>query len=163
MIFDFGTFSIDVDVEQTREYYRESARTLTEGCDCILCQNFLAAYESLDVNIRQFFDSLGVDICKAGDMTTMHGDKERNILYYQGLCHICGKIVDGGIERSYEEPFSMKWQQTPECEIMPAFKVFFTTKRACVEKIFPKTALQLEVDMEVPWVMGGNFADVLQW
>lgn len=158
MIFDFGTFSIDVDVEKTRKYYAESNRTLTEGCDCILCRNFLAAYESLDASIRNFFDSLGVDIRKAGDMTTMHGDKERNILYYQGICHICGRIVDGGVEKSYEK---WHWEQTPEREVMPNLKVFFKTDCALVEQSFPRPVLQLEVDMEVPWVMGGNFEDVL--
>jgi len=148
VIFDFGSFSIDVDVEQTRKYYTESPRTLTEGCDCILCRNFLAAYDSLDHEIHRFFDSLGVDIRKAGDMTTMHGDRERNILYYQGLCHVCGRIVDGC---------------SKECEYLPAFKVFFTTKCALVERSFPSPVLQMEVDMEVPWVMGGNFTDVLKW
>lgn len=148
MIFDFGTFSVDVDAEKTRKYYTESPRTLTEGCDCILCRNFLAAYDSLDPEIHRFFDSLGVDIRKAADMTTMHGDQERNILYYQGLCHVCGRIVDGCSE---------------EYEYLPTFKVFFTTKCALVEKSFPYPVLQMEVDMKVPWVMGGNFTDVLKW
>lgn len=160
MIFDFGTFSIDVDAEQTRKYYTESDRTLTEGCDCILCRNFLAAYDSVNADVRQFFDDLGVDICKAPDMTTMHGDKERNILHYQGICHICGSIVDGGVEKRHE---NWQWEQTPEHEVMPALKVFFTTHCALVEKSFPRPVLQLEVDMEVPWVMGGNFADILNW
>ena len=67
MLFRFGNFSIDVDVERTRKYYAESSRTLTEGCDCILCQNFRAAYESLDTEIKRFFDNLGVDILKAAE------------------------------------------------------------------------------------------------
>ena len=93
-------------------------------------------------------------------MTTMHGDKERNILYYQGFYHICGTIVDGGEEKCHEK---YRWQQTAEYEIFPAFKVFFTTRSALIEGTFPKPVLQLEVDMEVPWVMGGNFAEALNW
>ena len=107
MVFDFGPFSIDVDVERTRKYYAESSRMLTEGCDCILCRNFLAAYDSLDIEIRQFFDNLGVDIRKAADMTTMHGDAEKNILYYQGFCHLCGKIEEGAIRKQYEQPYPL--------------------------------------------------------
>ena len=159
-MFHFQSFSVDVDVEKTRKYYEESRRMLTEGCDCILCRNFLAACGILDGDIRQFFDSLGVDIRKAPDMTTMHGDKERNILYYQGFYHICGTILDGGEEKCHEK---YRWQQTAEYEIFPAFKVFFTTRSALIEGTFPKPVLQLEVDMEVPWVMGGNFAEALNW
>lgn len=163
MIFDFGAFSIDVDVEKTAKYYRETERTLTEGCDCILCRNFLAAYDCLDTNIRQFFDSLGVDICKAADMTTMHGDAGRNILYYDGFCHLCGRIVDGGVEEKQNSPRPTVWHRTSECAVMPACTVHFTTKCALIEGTFPEPVLQMEVSMEAPWVMDGNFAQILGW
>ena len=163
MIFDFGAFSIDVDVEQTKKYYLETERTLTEGCDCVLCRNFMAAYDCLDANIRQFFDSLGVEICKAADMTTMHGDKERNIMHYEGWCHICGRIVDGGMEEKQDFPRPMVWHRTPEYALSPACTVQFTTKRALVEDTFPEPVLQMEVSMEIPWVMGGHFAEILGW
>jgi hypothetical protein len=151
LIFDFDTFSVDVDVEKTRKYYRESPRSLTEGCDCILCRNFLAAYHNLDAGISRFFDDLGVDLRKAPDMTSMHGDKERNILYYEGFCHLCGTILKGGTV------------QTPEYSVTPGCTVYFSTRTALVEKSFPAPALQIEVNIEIPWVMGGNFDDTLHW
>lgn len=157
MDFDFGAFAIDVDVERTRKYYRDISRTLTEGCGCILCQNFLAAYETLDPQIRQFFDSLGVNICKAADMTSMHGDQKRNILYYEGFCHLCGKISAGGME---DHKTLLK---TAEYPVAAGCTVAFSTRCALVEKSFPAPVLQLEVRLEVPWVMGGNFTDVLKW
>lgn len=157
MIFDFGAFTIDGDVEKTKKYYRETSRTLTEGCGCILCQNFLAAYETLDPQIRQFFDSMGVDVCKAADMTSMHGDEERNILYYEGFCHLCGEIVAGGMEEN--KTFS----RTPEYPVAAGCTVRFSTQCNLVEKSFPAPVLQMDVKLKVPWVVGGNFADVLNW
>ena len=163
MLFRFGNFSIDVDVERTRKYYAESSRTLTEGCDCILCQNFRAAYESLDTEIKRFFDNLGVDILKAADMTTMHADAERNILYYDGVCHLCGSMVDGSIEKHCDQPLRKAWHHTPQYVVNAACTVYFTTNYAMVEKSFPDPVLQMEVAIEIPWVLGGKFTDTLQW
>ena len=163
MLFQFENFAIDVDVEQTRKYYKETQRTLTEGCDCVLCKNFLAASKGLGPEIRDFFEHLGVDISKAPDMTTMHGDPERNILYYDGFYHLCGSVVDGAIRQEISQAPGSSFFCTPRYSVTSDCEVYFTTRHALVEKGFPDPVLEMEVSVEVPWVLGGKFTDALGW
>ena len=45
MIFEFGTFKVDVDVERTRRFYETVDDQL--GCECAGCRNFRKAYPLL--------------------------------------------------------------------------------------------------------------------
>ena len=63
MIFQFGEYKIDVDVEKTRQFY-DRAKTVSEGCQCDGCLNFERAVDKLPQNIRDFFSALGVDMKK---------------------------------------------------------------------------------------------------
>lgn len=153
MIFDFARFCIDVDVEQTRKYYAESTRTLTEGCDCIGCRNFVKAYQNLDPEIRNFFDSLGVDIRKAPDMSAMHGDAKTNTMYYMGWCHLCGTIISGESAWVPDSDRSCQWDAERAFAVTETCRVSFNNRCALVEDSFPRPVLQLEVDIQVPWVL----------
>ena len=63
MIFQFGEYKIDVDVEKTRQFY-DRAKTVSEECQCDGCLNFERAVDKLPQNIRDFFSALGVDMKK---------------------------------------------------------------------------------------------------
>lgn len=153
MIFHFGNFTIDVDVEQTRNYYRETSRTLTEGCDCMECRNFVKAYEGFDPRIRDFFESLGVDICKAPDMTAYHGDVEKNTLHYEGFCHLCGTILGGESAWVPGSDGRITWDEARAFAVTETCHVSFQERCYLLEADFPKPVIQMDVEICVPWVL----------
>lgn len=152
MIFHFGNFTIDVDVAQTRKYYRETSRTLTEGCDCLDCRNFVEAYEGFDPRIRDFFETLGVDICKAPDMSAMHGDGKTNTLYYLGFCHLCGTIAHGKSAWVSDTADSGHWDEGLAWAVTETCRVSFSDRCVLVDKAFPGPVIQMDVDIQVPWL-----------
>lgn len=87
MIFQFGEYKIDVDVEKTRQFY-DRAKTVSEECQCDGCLNFERAVDELSQNIRDFFSALGVDMKKICECY-VYCAKDENTLYYGGFCHIC--------------------------------------------------------------------------
>lgn len=80
MIFQFGEYKIDVDVEKTRQFY-DRAKTVSEGCQCDGCLNFERAVDKLPQNIRDFFSALGVDMKKICECY-VYCAKDENTLYY---------------------------------------------------------------------------------
>ena len=86
MIFQFGEYKIDVDVEKTRQFY-DRAKTVSEGCQCDGCLNFERAVDKLPQNIRDFFSALGVDMKKICECY-VYCAKDENTLYYGALPHL---------------------------------------------------------------------------
>lgn len=70
LIFQFGEYKIDVDVEKTRQFY-DRAKTVSEGCQCDGCLNFGRAVDKLPQNIRDFFSALGVDMKKSANVMSI--------------------------------------------------------------------------------------------
>ena len=60
MIFNFGSYTIDVDVEKTKKVYSE-LMTVSQNCNCDGCRNFEKYIGILPKAIISFFDTLGVD------------------------------------------------------------------------------------------------------
>lgn len=54
MIFQFGQFEIDVDVNRTREFYKKM-ENVSKGCNCTGCRNFEKAVDFLPGNVIVFF------------------------------------------------------------------------------------------------------------
>ena len=146
MVFKFGRFVVDIDVDKTKDFYEQSKQTLTEGCECIGCQNFVKASEKFSPEIHSFFSQLGVDICKAPDMSAMYGERERQILHYCGFYHLCGTIIDS-VDTHGADDLEMH-AVTPDCHIY-----FNDQWCALVEQGFPAPIIQMEVEIEVPWIL----------
>lgn len=153
MIFRFGGFTVDVDVEKTKQFYEASAQTLTEGCDCIACQNFVKASKNFPMDVRSFFAQLGVDVCKAPDMSAMYGEQERQVLHYWGFYHLCGSILAGDNPWVADSPESSHWDPEKAYEVAPGCRVGFTERCALTEDGFPAPVIQMEVEMEVAWLL----------
>ena len=60
MIFQLGRYTIDVDVEKTKDFYA-SAVASNEICSCPCCQYFPNAIMSCSTIIVDFLNNLGVD------------------------------------------------------------------------------------------------------
>lgn len=62
MVFTFGEYLADIDVEATRNYYRGKA---TENdCPCPGCVNFRKYADVCDEKIKRAFSELGIDSMK---------------------------------------------------------------------------------------------------
>lgn len=48
MVFEIGKYTLDIDVDKTREFYIR-AQKITEGCDCQGCRNYTKWAETLSV------------------------------------------------------------------------------------------------------------------
>jgi hypothetical protein len=102
------------------------------------------ASKKFSPKIHAFFSQLGVDICKAPDMSAMYGERERNILHYMGFCDICGTIIDSIHVIELEQMYEV----TPDCHIY-----FCDRWLSLVERGFPTPIITLEVEMDVPWLL----------
>ena len=69
MIFDFGNFRLDIDVESTKDFYRKHGKTVLEDCGCVNCQNYFEAISKASDKVKTFFNSIGIDPQKSPDAT----------------------------------------------------------------------------------------------
>ncbi len=140
MKFEFGSFVLDVDVEKTREIYK-NLPTLTQGCNCQGCRNYVKALPSLPDDVLRFFDSLGVDPAKTPETFVM--DASADLVWYIGWYHICGEILQGASTRD-----KMKYDSLTE-----HFHVGVCKECELLEKDFSSPVLQLEIDARIPWAL----------
>ena len=56
MIFEFGTFKVDVDVERTRRFYETVEDQL--GCECAGAETFAKRIRCFPMLFKHFFGSL---------------------------------------------------------------------------------------------------------
>ena len=152
MIFDFGNFRLDIDVESTKAFYSKHGKTVLEDCGCVNCQNYYKAISNVSDKVNNFFSSIGIDPQKSPE-ATWWDTNEDGIAYYSIIFHVVGKIIksvdiykpvgDNGYQLINENLY----------EIDKNFKVGFTSKAILVEKDFPESCIQLEIEAYLPWVM----------
>ena len=126
MIFQFGEYKIDVDVEKTRQFY-DRAKTVSEGCQCDGCLNFERAVDKLPQNIRDFFSALGVDMKKICECY-VYCAKDENTLYYGGFCHICGTLLSGKSAWKPTSDSTACWDEKATYPLSPNFGVSFSDR-----------------------------------
>lgn len=152
MLYEFGKFSVDVNVELTREFYNKYGKTVMEDCGCVNCRNYCEAILQVSDKVKAFFNSLGIDPKKSPEATWWDTD-ENGIAYYSLCFHAVGTLVNsvdiyrpignGGFEQIIENFY----------EIDKGFKVGFTSKITLLEKDFPKPCIQLVIDAHLPWLL----------
>ncbi len=161
MLYKFGEYEVDIDVERTKRFYQESVHELTEGCDCSGCRNFRKAYEQTPHEVKSFFAKLGVDILQAPDMSVYNGSCEKKTLFYNGFVHLCGIILKDGAERSTVAPDCVRIEESSWYTVADGCSVMFTKDCALMERDFPKPVIQMEVNIDIPWVLEGEKHDFL--
>lgn len=151
MIFTFGKYTVDIDVEKTREIYR-TLPTTGQACGCDGCENFERAVDVLPAEVRSFFEALGVDPkrvtecyvnCRMADDT----------LYYGGFCHLCGTLVHGESAFVKDSPTSSYYDPDRAYHICKDFCVSFQEECHLLEKVFEAPVLQLDFEAMIPWVL----------
>ncbi len=151
MIFDFGRYSVEIDVNKTKQFY-EKARLISQDCSCDGCQNYELAFEYLPDSVKTFFDTLGVDYKRACEcyVNTKNSD---GTLLYGGFYHICGTVLSGSsawVEKNNNSSF---WDENLTYKIDDGFQVSFQNVVYALEEGFPDPVIQLEFLAIIPWVL----------
>lgn len=144
----FGEYIVDLDVQKTRAFY-EHAEELTKSCQCQGCRNYGALSEQMPEKVRDFFQSIGVEISKPAEVY-VNCKNEDGTLSYGGFYHICGTILEG----------KSAWVQTGTenepgaCyQVERNFQISFENKIHLLEEGFPEPVIQMEIYCELPWVL----------
>lgn len=151
LIFQFGEYKIDVDVEKTKQFYNR-AKTVSEECQCDGCLNFEKAVDELSQNIRDFFSALGVDMKKICECY-VYCAKDENTLYYGGFCHICGTLLSGKSAWKPTSDSTACWDEKATYPLSPNFVISFSDRIDMLEPDFPLPVVQLDFDADIPWVL----------
>ena len=153
MIFTFGRFKIDVDVEKTREFYSsENALVTSKQCTCNACQNYDRAIMTAPSAVLDFLRSLGIDPQKPGEVFGyLPEPNEDGIYFYGGWYHIVGTMLSGEIESKTVDS-SNSYKPDPDFD----FSVSFSgdrEKMGWIEKDFPEPIIELLVSTNLPWLL----------
>lgn len=153
MLFSFGPYQIDVDVEKTANFYQNNAIPTSKQCSCNGCQNYDKAILQASPAILQFLRDLGIDAQRPGEVFGVTGEVDPNQTYwYSGWYHIVGTLL-GRPEGIKEETQKNCYQPDPDFD----FRVWFTDDRHCmgwIEKEFPEPILEMSISTHLPWVIG---------
>lgn len=144
MIFEFGSYRMDVDVERTRRWY-EAAPTVSQCCDCDGCVNYERAADLFPESVKSFFAALGSDMKKPCEVYVNCANRDGTRLWYGGWWHLCGKLLSAQEE---------KWSVAEGEPFGPGgFRVWFREECVCLPEDFPQSAFELELDADIPWVL----------
>ena len=165
MIFRFGSYTLDIDVDRTRAFYtREDVETTSEKCVCQGCQNYDKAIFTASDAVVGFLRSLGIDPRKPAEIYSVKGELEEDgTLWYNGWLHVCGVLLECpkttcktmGKHEFYAYETNVEYFPDPDYP----FSVLPVKNLAVVAKNFPTPVLQLEIDAHLPWVLPVSYED----
>ncbi len=143
MIFNFGRYTIDVDIEKTRAFYASDFSIATNNaCSCDHCQLFPEAIISSSTTIVDFLNSLGIDPRKPVEVTGCEKD------CYDGWYHIVGNLLNGKIN---EPCFDSSNAFVPDKTVK--FLAWFdddSESMWCIEENFPTPILEMSFSAYLP-------------
>jgi len=143
MIFEFGPYRIDVDVERTRRWY-ETEPTVSQCCGCDGCVNYERAADVFPENVKSLFAAMGADVKKPIEVYVNYNNKD-GTLFYGGWYHLCGALLSKGEDT---------WQVAGGFPFGPhGFRVFFHEDCHLVQETCPRPVLQMEMLADVPWML----------
>lgn len=155
MIFNFGPYTIDIDVERTRAFYdRDDIKVTSDQCTCAGCQNYDKAILHAPAVVPDFFQSLGIDPRKPAECFDMMGGPDEDVtIYYNGFYHVCGVRLKGE-DCWVDTTKDMKHLDVDGMYVLdPSFKVSFEEGVLMLHEDFPTPVLQIEIDTHLPWVI----------
>ncbi len=145
--FVFGGYRLAVDVEATRAYYASHNEEWIT-CQCDGCRNFAQAVGTLPQAVRDFFETLGLDVEKPGELMYYQGTP--TTLSGGGWYHLVGRILEGDTMPGAKEVFPAGWY-----ELGDGFSVAFKSQCDLLPDDFPAPTIQMEFGHRMPWVLEG--------
>ncbi len=151
MVITFGNYTVDVDVDKTRQIYKQLP-LITDGCKCDGCENFEKAVDFLPEEVRAFFDNLGVDLKRIVECY-VNCKNDDGSLFYGGFCHICGTLIKG--ESAWESISETHSHYNPDMaySMNDNFRISFQEECLMVEDQFDAPILQIEFEANIPWIL----------
>lgn len=143
--FTFGNYHLSVDVEKTRAYYVAHPLPWIT-CDCAGCRNFARAVKELPQLVRDFFENLGLDLEKPGEICLYNGTPEA--VTGGGWYHLVGTVLEGSSKPGDYEVFPAGWY-----ELDGNFSVGFKAACDLLPEDFPQPCFQMEVNYCLPWLL----------
>lgn len=142
-----GSWIIEVDISKTKAFY-EKQPLITEEWDSDFDQNYVLACEKFPKEVKDFFHSLGVDPRKQGEVSEYKENKDGTHIY-GGFYFIVGSIISG-------PDFWVCTEEglTPNFEKVNGMQIAFTNELALTPDVeLPEPAIQLEFQLNVPWLL----------
>ena len=149
MIFEAGVYKLDIDLDRTRQFYKNKD---WEFCTCAGCRNFVKAYPLITEVVQQFFEQFGIDIGKPAEITA-YNSNDGNMTFYDGFYHICGTVLAGKNPFRQIDARAYQLDEQYALKLTDDFSVFFTERCALVDKDFPRPVIQMEIQCNIPWVL----------
>lgn len=154
MLFHFGQFEINTDVDKNRAIYKELP-LISDNCQCTGCINYQKAIVTSPKEVISFFKALGMNIQKPSEMSVYCSEENGKKLFYGGFYHLTGKIIAGkSAWRSLEDGTdSLWWDISRTHALTEDFRISFQSNCSLVEREFTVPTIQMEVEFHVPWVL----------
>ena len=142
MIYKYGQYTVDIDVEKTKAFYAR-ARRISEVCPCDGCTNFERAVKILPKDVASVFSALGIEPEKVAEcyVNTTNPD---GTLMYGGFCHVGGTMPEG--------EFDWPWEDDAYA-VGANFRISFRRELSLLEDDFPEPAIQMEFIANLPWLL----------
>lgn len=158
MLFTFGKYRLDIDVESTRAFYEsDSAVVTSQSCRCDGCQNYDKAILTAPAAVTDFLRALGIDPQKPGEVFGVIGEVESDTRYwYNGWYHAVGTLLE--CPALGDTPQAAVFDDENCYRPDPAFdfEVWFIDDRnhmGWIETDFPEPILELSISTRLPWLI----------
>lgn len=132
---------LEVDLKKTIEFYNKDM----DLCHCLYCENFMEASKQNDPYINSVFTRLGIDPSKPVQLSEF-GKTEEGLRYYMGSYHLVGELAEGSYCTDSE------WNENNTAKI-GSFTFGFNKEVVFVDDDFPQPRLQLDFEIQIPWVL----------
>jgi hypothetical protein len=143
--FTFGGYRLEVDVEATRSYYAAHNEPWIT-CECDGCRNFALAVKELPASVWAFFDALGLDPEKPGELMYYQGTEKT--LSGGGWYHLVGRVLEGASRPEEYERFPAGF-----FELAEGISVGFKNDCDLLPDDFPCPSCQMEFEHCLPWLL----------
>lgn len=143
--FTFGNYRLSIDVEKTRSYYASHPLPWIT-CDCAGCRNFARAVKGLSQPVQDFFEKLGLDPEKPGELCYYQGTAAE--LSGGGWYHLAGIILESSGKPGDDVMFPAGWY-----ELDRNFSVGFQSACDLLPEDFPQPCFQMEFNHCLPWLL----------
>jgi len=149
----FGPWEIEYDREATRAAYAAGGDSSDYYCGCQGCQNYWSNARAFPGEVRQFFDSLGIDPTKPSRLGNAIATGE-NEYWYSGWYHVIGRYLSEEAIRFDGYPHTLTKD----------FGVGLNPSLVYVPKEIPEDrAVQIEFSCSLPWLLEEPKEDCYQY
>ncbi len=126
------------EIEFEREKTISVYSSITPGCNCAYCRNFVAATRTLPPAYFALLDRLGIDPGKPAEIIE-HGKNRDGLHRYNWWYHVVGRVL---------------WENETNASFANGqVEVLVSSKTDLVDKAFPLPVFQIGFYANLPWVL----------